>query len=124
LLDKINNSIKNELPTSFGGHEAHSGIFKIENYRKIFDLDDLHPLYQNNGSGLNIPSYNVALKQRARSQNKQKIGIIKNYCEKSMRNNYYLRLANEHVEETNKFLFFDFYYAFLYCQIQKVSHYI
>jgi hypothetical protein len=88
----------------------------------------LSSLYLNKEIGLTIPSYNNALKQRARSRNQQQIENVKAYCKKEMAQNYYLRYYNEHAEEWNTqadlrtYLYFDFYYAFLYCQIPKVIH--
>ena len=111
---------KKECPTSCATHEAPSDISKIKNFSKIFHPDDLLSLYQNKGQGLKILPYNQDLKKRARSQNEQRIEKVKEYCKKAMPQNHYLRLANKHVEDTNKFLYFDFYYAFLYCQTQKV----
>ena len=99
---------------------ATENTVKTENFSNIFHPDDLLPLYQNKGLGLKVPAYNLDVKQKARSQNFERIGKIKDYCKKNMKTNYYLRMANEHIEDTNKFLYFDFYYAFLYCQTQKV----
>ena len=119
-----NENVKKEAcPTSCATHEAFSGISKNDNFSKIFHPDDLLSLYQNKGQGLRILSYNHALKKRARAESEERIEKVKKYCKKAMPQNYYLRLANEHVEDTNKFLYFDFYYAFLYCQTQKVIHY-
>lgn len=76
---------------------------------------------------LKIPSYNNALKQRARSRNQQQIEHVKDYCTKEMAKNYYLRYYNEHAEDEDTtqvdgtHLYFDFYYAFLYCQIAKAG---
>ena len=109
-----------DLSTSGTTNESPSSISKIENFRKIFHPDDLISLYQNQGQGLKILPYNQALKKRARSQSEQRIEKVKEYCKNEIPQNHYLRLANEHVEDTNKFLYFDFYYAFLYCQTQKV----
>jgi hypothetical protein len=87
----------------------------------------LASLYLNKEIGLTIPSYNNALKKRARSRNQQQIEYVKDYCKKEMTQNYYLRYYNEHSEEWNTqvdgtYLYFDFYYAFVYCQIPKVIH--
>ena len=95
-------------------------VKKKENFSNIFHPDDLLTLYQNKGLGLKVPAYNLDVKQKARSQNVERLKNIKDYCKKSMKTNYYLQMANEHIEDANKFLYFDFYYAFLYCQTQKV----
>ena len=95
-------------------------VSKKENFSNVFHPDDLLPLYQNKGLGLKVPAYNLDVKQKARSQNAERLQKIKDYCKKNIKSNYYLRMANEHIEDTNKFLYFDFYYAFLYCQTQKV----
>ena len=95
-------------------------VEKKENFSNIFHPDDLLPLYQNKGLGLKTPAYNHDIKRKARSQNAERLEKIKDYCKKNINTNKYLRLANEHIEDTNKFLYFDFYYAFLYCQTQKV----
>ena len=95
-------------------------VKKKENFSNIFHPDDLLTLYQNKGLGLKVPAYNLDVKQKARSQNVERLKNIKDYCKKSLKTNYYLQMANEHIEDANKFLYFDFYYAFLYCQTQKV----
>ena len=112
-----------EYTMSYTTNESPSEILKIENLSKNFHPDDLLPLYQNNGKGLKIPPNNLKLKKLARSQSIQTIQKVKDYCENAMPHNYYLRLANEHVENTNKFLYYDFFYRFLYCQTQKVINY-
>ena len=93
---------------------------EIEELHDIFHPDDIQQLYQNKGKGLTIPTYNRVQKKRARTENEERLQNIKEYCKKSLPTNRYLRLANQHVEDTNKFLYFDFYYSFLYCQTQKV----
>ena len=95
-------------------------VKKKENFSNIFHPDDLLTLYQNKGVGLKVPAYNLDVKQKARSQNVERLKNIKDYCKTNMKTNYYLQMANEHIEDANKFLYFDFYYAFLYCQTQKV----
>ena len=87
----------------------------------IFHPDDIQKLYQNKGKGLTIPTYNRVQKKRARTENEERLQNIKEYCKKALPTNRYFRLANQHVEDTNKFLYFDFYYSFLYCQTQKVT---
>ena len=108
-----------EYKTQRGNNE----IAKVQNFSKIFRPGDILPLYQNHGNDLPLPAKNIERKQRARSQSIQRIDKVKNYCKDAMPNNYYLRLANEHVEDTNKFLYYDFYYGFLYCQTQKVINF-
>ena len=100
--------------------ETDVRIIEKQNYSDIYHPDDLLPLYQNKGGGLTIPSYNLVVKKSARSENDERIMKVKEYCQKFMPSKQYLRLANEYIEETNKFLYYDFYYAFLYCQTQKV----
>ena len=90
-----------------------------ENYTKIFHPDDTRPLYQ---GGFKIREHNLRVKKTARKRQAQKITTIKKYCEHEMPKNNFLRLANQHVEDTNKFLYYDFYYTFLYCQTQKVRY--
>ena len=99
---------------------APSGDVRIENLSEIFHPDDLQPLYRYKGNGLEIPQYNRVVKRLAKDKSKPRIQKIKEYCQRNLNNNRYLSLANQHVEDTNKFLYFDFYYAFLYCQTQKV----
>ena len=94
---------------------------EIDELHDIFHPDDIQKLYQNKGKGLTIPTYNRVQKKRARTENEERLQNIKEYCKKALPTNRYLRLANQHVEDTNKFLYFDFYYSFLYCQTQKVS---
>ena len=94
---------------------------EIDELHDIFHPDDVQKLYQNKGKGLTIPTYNRVQKKRARTENEERLQNIKEYCKKALPTNRYLRLANQHVEDTNKFLYFDFYYSFLYCQTQKVS---
>ena len=94
---------------------------EIDELHDIFHPDDIQQLYQNKGKGLTIPTYNRVQKKRARTENEERLQNIKEYCKKSLPTNRYLRLANQHVEDTNKFLYFDFYYSFLYCQTQKVT---
>lgn len=94
---------------------------KIDELHDIFHPDDIQQLYQNRGKGLTIPTYNRVQKKRARTENEERLQNIKEYCKKELPTNRYLRLANQHVEDTNKFLYFDFYYSFLYCQTQKVT---
>ena len=121
-FDNKNQHIKKEACLkSYATKEAPSGISRIENFSKIFHPDDLVSLYQNKGHGLRILPYNHDLKKRARSQSNERIEKVKEYCKKAIPTNRYLRLANQHVEDTNKFLYFDFYYSFLYCQTQKVT---
>ena len=110
-------------PRSCATNEEPFEISKIGNLSKILHPDDFLPLYQNKGERLKIPSYNRHLKELARSQNQQKIQNVKKYCENEIPQNKYLRLANEHVEDRNKFLYFDFNYNFLYCQTQKVIYF-
>ena len=93
---------------------------EIDELHDIFHPDDIQKLYQNKGKGLTIPTYNRVQKKRARTENEERLQNIKEYCKKALPTNRYLRLANQHVEDTNKFLYFDFYYSFLYCQTQKV----
>ena len=94
---------------------------EIDELHDIFHPDDIQQLYQNKGKGLTIPTYNRVQKKRARTENEERLQNIKEYCKKALPTNRYLRLANQHVEDTNKFLYFDFYYSFLYCQTQKVT---
>ena len=94
---------------------------EIDELHDIFHPDDIQKLYQNKGKGLTIPTYNRVQKKRARTENDERLQNIKEYCKKALPTNRYLRLANQHVEDTNKFLYFDFYYSFLYCQTQKVT---
>ena len=94
---------------------------EIDELHDIFHPDDIQKLYQNKGKGLTIPTYNRVQKKRARTENEERLQNIKEYCQKALPTNRYLRLANQHVEDTNKFLYFDFYYSFLYCQTQKVT---
>ena len=94
---------------------------EIDELHDIFHPDDIQKLYQNKGKGLTIPTYNRVQKKRARTENEERLQNIKEYCKKALPTNRYLRLANQHVEDTNKFLYFDFYYSFLYCQTQKVT---
>lgn len=115
--NKYSTEEKNLVPCQPSATEK---AVKTENFSNLFHPDDLLPLYQNKGLGLKVPAYNLDVKQKARSQNVKRIEKIKDYCKKNMKTNYYLRMANEHIEDTNKFLYFDFYYAFLYCQTQKV----
>ena len=91
----------------------------LENYTNVFHPDDTRPLYQ---GGFKIREHNLKVKKTARKRQTQKIAKIKKYCEHEMPKNNFLRLANQHVEDTNKFLYYDFYYTFLYCQTQKVRH--
>ena len=90
-----------------------------ENYTNIFHPDDTRPLYQ---GGFKIREHNLKVKKTARKRQAQKINKIKKYCEHEMPKNNFLRLANQYVEDTNKFLYYDFYYTFLYCQTQKVRY--
>ena len=94
---------------------------EIDELHDIFHPDDIQQLYQNKGKGLTIPTYNRVQKKRASTENEERLQNIKEYCKKALPTNRYLRLANQHVEDTNKFLYFDFYYSFLYCQTQKVT---
>ena len=112
--------IEKESSTDYTTDKETNGNSKVENFSKIFHPSDILPLYQNHGNDLPIPADNIERKQRARSQSIQRIDKAKNYCKEAMPNNYYLRLANEHVEDTNMFLYYDFYYGFLYCQTEKV----
>ena len=91
----------------------------LENYTNVFHPDDTRPLYQ---GGFKIREHNLKVKKTARKRQAQKITTIKRYCEQEMPKNNFLRLANQHVEDTNKFLYYDFFYTFLYCQTQKVLH--
>ena len=100
-------------------------LFPYQNMTKIFE----NSKRVNRDTLFSIPSYyyqeyNVALKQRARSKSKERTEKVKEYCKKAMPENDYLRLANERDEEEVKenayFLYFDFYYSFLYCQVPKV----
>ena len=90
-----------------------------ENFTNILHPDDTRPLYQ---GGFKIREHNLKVKKTARKRQPQKIDEMKKYCEQEMPKNNFLRLANQHVEDTNKFLYYDFFYTFLYCQTQKVLH--
>ena len=87
---------------------------------KIYHPDDLAVLYQNKGKGLEIPKLNLDLKKVARNKSLERLHQIEDYCRNNLESDYYLNLANKNIENTNKFLYYDFYYAFLYCQTQKV----
>ena len=89
----------------------------LDTFDGIFHPDDVIPLYQR---GLKIRKYNLDVKKQARNKGWERIEKIKEYCKHEMPKNRFLRLANEHIENTNKFFYFDFYYSFLYCQTQKV----
>ena len=92
-----------------------------EDLSKIYHPDDLAVLYQNKGKGLEIPKLNLDLKKVARNKSLERLHKIEEYCRNNLESDYYLNLANKNIENTNKFLYYDFYYAFLYCQTQKVS---
>ena len=92
-----------------------------EDLSKIYHPDDLAVLYQNKGKGLEIPKLNLDLKKVARNKSLERLQKIEEYCRNNLESDYYLNLANKNIENTNKFLYYDFYYAFLYCQTQKVS---
>ena len=92
-----------------------------EDLSKIYHPDDLAVLYQNKGRGLEIPKQNLDLKKVARNKSIERLYEIEEYCRNNLESDYYLSLANKNIENTNKFLYYDFYYAFLYCQTQKVS---
>ena len=116
----------NQLPDSEIGEISNVDVenskdAEIDELHDIFHPDDIQQLYQNKGKGLTIPTYNRVQKKRARTENEERLQNIKEYCKKALPTNRYLRLANQHVEDTNKFLYFDFYYSFLYCQTQKVT---
>ena len=93
----------------------------FENLSTIYHPDDLAVLYQNHGKGLVIPQLNLDLKKVARNKSLERLTKIEEYCRNHVDEDHYLNLANKNVEYTNKFLYYDFYYAFLYCQTQKVS---
>ena len=112
-----------ESSKEYTTHKETNEISKVPNFSRIFRPDDILPLYQNYGNDLPIPANIIERKQRARSQSMQRIEKAKKYCNEAMPHNFYLRLANEHVEDTNKRLYYDFYYGFLYCQTNKVIHF-
>ena len=60
-------------------------ILKKENFSNVFHPDDLLPLYQNKGLGLKVPAYNLDVKQKARSQNTERLqksskNLIRSNC--------------------------------------------
>ena len=118
IKDTKNNTKVNEVSVSISSNYTSANM-KIEHDKKITPIDALSLPSQNKEEEILVPSYNHALKQRARSQSKKSLTKVKDYCEKEMKNNYYLRFAN--LEDADaSFLYFDFYYTFLYCQTQKV----
>ena len=121
LPEKLRDFFKKKgSPTHYSTHKATNESSKVQNFSKTFRPGDILPLYQNHGFSLPISANNIERKQRAKSQSMQRVGKVKKYCKKEMPHNYYLRLANELVEDTNKFLYYDSYYGFLYCGTQKV----
>ena len=101
-----------------------AGRATSDDLTKIFHADDLLPLYQSKGKGLEIPPLNRDLKRAARGANQETLDRIQDYCRNNIDNNYYLQMANKHVKDIrNTCLYFDFYYLFLYCQTPKVRVY-
>jgi hypothetical protein len=123
LFTKTTEDIKNDrLPTPFV-ETFKSGVIKIEHVSTIVRSDELSPPYQKKGDEPIPPSYNLTLKQRARSQNKHRNTKVREYCKKAMPENYYVRVANKQ-HKVERFLYFDFDYAFLYCLTKKVIHFL
>ena len=86
-----------------------------------FHPDDYRPMYQ---EGFRISNRNIIVKKLARTKSQERIKKIQEYCNQTIPKSRSFQLANKYMENTNKYFFFDFYYSFLYCQMEKVSNYI
>ena len=69
---------------------------------------------------LKVPHDIPSLKQRARSAEKNRISMIKNYCQNLLTKKDPGKHKIEPVKEYESNMWFDFFHKFIYCSIYKV----